>query len=66
MICEECGTEINEQFFYDTCKACGKTLCLNCIRVNSLLDYTCGECLVNGKNWRSPQENRSRFNPKQE
>lgn len=54
MICEECGIEIDEQVFYDTCKACGKTLCLNCIRVNSLLDYTCGECLVNGKSRRLP------------
>lgn len=47
MICEQCGLEIEDAGFCESCKACGKILCWNCINMNPELAYHCIECIVN-------------------
>lgn len=46
-ICSDCGTEISEPITHETCFTCGKLLCLSCLKINSILAYSCVECIVN-------------------
>lgn len=49
MICQDCGTELQTEnyIFWEICRKCGKILCLNCVSINSDLQYSCKECLAN-------------------
>jgi len=52
LICQECGTGLeteNHYIFLEKCSKCGKILCFNCLSINSALQYSCKECLVNSR-----------------
>ncbi|MEW6065200.1 hypothetical protein P378_10855 [Desulforamulus profundi] len=46
ILCQECGREIVEEDFYETCRVCGKLFCLLCIKSDGA-KYSCMECIVN-------------------